>query len=241
MASRCASCRPSSLRAWITLSSPTTRTAAPCNSTGRWSRWAGTESRDPRASGVRWCPARGPRCSKRTATALRASRCWAPGPEERNERRLESGGSTRTGERRAAQARGSGGCDMRRGHLALLISAALSLPCGAPARAAESFAGQTIDIASSTAPGGGFDLYVRLLARHIGAHLGGHPTIVPQNRPGGGGLVLANYLYNAAPKDGTQIGMIPAYVLLEQRFKNPQAKFDPDKFVWVGNMNREVD
>jgi tripartite-type tricarboxylate transporter receptor subunit TctC len=130
---------------------------------------------------------------------------------------------------------------MRKSHLALLILAALLLPCGASARAAESFAGQTIDIASSTAPGGGFDLYVRLLARHIGAHIGGHPTIVPQNRPGGGGLVLANYLYNAAPKDGTQIGMIPAYVLLEQRFKNPQAKFDPDKFVWVGNMNREVD
>jgi tripartite-type tricarboxylate transporter receptor subunit TctC len=130
---------------------------------------------------------------------------------------------------------------MRRSHLASLTLVLLSLPLATPAKAAEPFAGQTIYFASSTAPGGGFDIYVRLMARHIGAHLGGNPTIVPQNRPGGGGLVLANYLYNAAPKDGTQVGMIPAYVLLEQRFKNPQAKFDPDKFVWIGNMNREVD
>jgi tripartite-type tricarboxylate transporter receptor subunit TctC len=109
------------------------------------------------------------------------------------------------------------------------------------ARAAEPYAGQTVFLASSTDAGGGFDVYVRLLARHIRAHIAGTPTVVVQNRPGGGGLILANYLYNAAPKDGTQLGMIPAYVLLEQRLKNPQAKFDPDKFVWVGNMNREVD
>jgi tripartite-type tricarboxylate transporter receptor subunit TctC len=110
----------------------------------------------------------------------------------------------------------------------------------APARAADPFAGQTVYFSSSTDPGGGFDLYVRLLSRHIGRHLPG-ATVVPQNRPGGGGLVLANFLYNAAAKDGTQVGLIPAYVLLEQRFKNPQAKFDPARFVWIGNMNQEVD
>lgn len=118
---------------------------------------------------------------------------------------------------------------------------ALSLSQAAFVAAAEPFAGQTVYLSSSTDPGGGFDLYVRLMARHIGPHFTGKPTIVAQNRPGGGGLVLANYLYNVAPKDGTQVGMIPAYVLLEERFKNPQAKFDPDKFIWVGNMNREVD
>jgi tripartite-type tricarboxylate transporter receptor subunit TctC len=126
-----------------------------------------------------------------------------------------------------------------------LLSAALSvafcLAFFAPAIAAEPFAGQTLYFSSSTDPGGGFDLYVRLMVRHIGAHFPGKPTIIAQNRPGGGGLVLANYLYNVAQKDGTQVGMIPAYVLLEERFKNPQAKFDPDKFIWVGNMNREVD
>jgi tripartite-type tricarboxylate transporter receptor subunit TctC len=136
----------------------------------------------------------------------------------------------------------AGGLDMQKIKLLpVAFAAALCLAPIAPAAAADPFAGQTIYFSSSTEAGGGFDLYVRLMARHIGAHLGGNPTIVPQNRPGGGGLVLANYLYNAAPKDGTQVGMIPAYVLLEQRFKNPQAKFDPDKFIWVGNMNREVD
>ena len=121
------------------------------------------------------------------------------------------------------------------------LAVALCLSQVTPVAAAEPFAGQTVYLSSSTDPGGGFDLYVRLMARHIGSHFGGKPTVVAQNRPGGGGLVLANYLYNVAPKDGTQVGMIPAYVLLEERFKNPQAKFDPNKFIWVGNMNREVD
>jgi tripartite-type tricarboxylate transporter receptor subunit TctC len=125
--------------------------------------------------------------------------------------------------------------------LPVALAASVCVVQAMPARAAEPFAGQTVYFSSSTDPGGGFDLYVRLMARHIGAHFAGKPTIVAQNRPGGGGLVLANYLYNVAPKDGTQVGMIPAYVLLEERFKNPQAKFDPDKFIWVGNMNREVD
>jgi len=122
---------------------------------------------------------------------------------------------------------------------AAVVAAALAGPVAASA--AEPFAGQTVYFSSSTDPGGGFDLYVRLLSRHIGRHFAGNPTIVPQNRPGGGGLVLANFLYNAAAKDGTQVGLIPAYVLLEERFKNPQAKFDPSKFIWIGNMNREVD
>lgn len=125
--------------------------------------------------------------------------------------------------------------------IGVTLAAVLVMAGLAPVRAAEPFAGQTVYFSSSTDPGGGFDLYVRLMARHIGSHFAGKPTVVAQNRPGGGGLVLANYLYNVAPKDGTQVGMIPAYVLLEERFKNPQAKFDPDKFIWVGNMNREVD
>ncbi|MGE5537286.1 MAG: Bug family tripartite tricarboxylate transporter substrate binding protein [Gemmatimonas sp.] len=128
---------------------------------------------------------------------------------------------------------------MRLATAAALVAAALAT-AGA-ASAAEPFAGQTIYFSSSTDPGGGFDVYVRLLARHIGRHIAGNPTVVPQNRPGGGGLVLANHLYNAAAKDGTQVGLIPAYVLLEERWNNPQAKFDPTKFVWIGNMNREVD
>jgi len=121
---------------------------------------------------------------------------------------------------------------------AAAIAAALTV--GTAAHAAEPFAGQTVYMSSSTDPGGGFDVYVRLLARHIGRHIAGNPTVVPQNRPGGGGLVLANYLYNAAPKDGTTIGLIPAYVLLEERFKNPQAKFDPTKLNWLGSGNNEV-
>lgn len=103
------------------------------------------------------------------------------------------------------------------------------------------FRGKTLAMSASSAPSGGFDIYVRLLARNFGQHVAGSPSVVAQNRPGGGGLVLANHLYNSAAKDGTQIALIPAYVLLEALFKNPQAKFDPSKFIWIGNMNQEVD
>lgn len=103
------------------------------------------------------------------------------------------------------------------------------------------FRGKTINMSSSSAPSGGFDIYVRLLARHFGAQIAGNPSVVAQNRPGGGGLVLANFLYNSAAKDGTQIALIPAYVLLDAIFNSPQAKFEPTKFIWIGNMNQEVD
>jgi tripartite-type tricarboxylate transporter receptor subunit TctC len=125
--------------------------------------------------------------------------------------------------------------------LSTALGAALCFAPLAPATAAEPFAGQTIYFSSPVEAGGGFDLFTRLLTRYIGMHFPGKPTIITQNRPGGGGLALANYLYNVAPKDGTEVGLIPAYVLLEARLKNPDAKFDPDKFLWVGNMNREVD
>jgi tripartite-type tricarboxylate transporter receptor subunit TctC len=120
--------------------------------------------------------------------------------------------------------------------------ASITAAASAPSHAAEElFRGKTITMSSSSAPSGGFDIYVRLLARHFGAHLAGSPSVVAQNRPGGGGLVLANYLYNSAPKDGTQIALIPAYVLLDAIFNSPQAKFEPTKFIWIGNMNQEVD
>jgi tripartite-type tricarboxylate transporter receptor subunit TctC len=89
--------------------------------------------------------------------------------------------------------------------------------------------------------GGGYDTYTRLLSRHMASHIPGNPTIVVQNVPAGGGMALANQVYNTAPKDGSYLGMIRGTVIQEQVYKNPQALFDGRKFVWIGNMNSDYD
>ena len=80
----------------------------------------------------------------------------------------------------------------------LLTGASVSSGTGA-----ELFAGRTITILSSGTPGGGYDAFARMLARHLGRHLPGSPAVVVRNVPGAGGLALANRLYNIEPKDGT--------------------------------------
>ena len=91
------------------------------------------------------------------------------------------------------------------------------------------------------AAGGGYDIYVRALGRHIAKHIPGNPTIVIQNVPAAGGMALANQLYNTAPKDGSYMGMVRGTVVQEQVYKNPQVQFDGRRFAWVGNMNSDHD
>ena len=72
--------------------------------------------------------------------------------------------------------------------------------------AADFYKGKSIALAISFPPGGGYDLYARILGRHMGKHIPGNPQIVPQNMPGAGGLRVAQFFYNAAPKDGLMFG-----------------------------------
>jgi len=114
----------------------------------------------------------------------------------------------------------------------------------APARAQTepvSFAGRQIKLMIGYSPTGyGYDTYSRLIARHLGKYLPGNPAIIPQNRPGAGSLNLANYLYYAAAKDGTEIAMIGRGVAMEPLIGATQTKFDARSFVWLGSMNNEV-
>src|SRR5712691_8478126 len=106
-----------------------------------------------------------------------------------------------------------------------------------------SFAGKQIKLLIGYSPSGyGYDTYGRLLARHLGRHLPGNPAVVPQNKPGAGSLNLANYLYNAAPKDGTEIAIVGRGVALDPLLNGNASKamFDAVKFVWLGSMNNEV-
>jgi tripartite-type tricarboxylate transporter receptor subunit TctC len=106
-------------------------------------------------------------------------------------------------------------------------------------RADDFFKGKAVNIVVGFGPGGGYDTYARLLARHYGRHIPGNPSIVPQNMPGGGSLVSANHLFNVAPKDGTHLAMFGAFTNLEPLFNNSAAKFDGTKFNWIGSMTSE--
>ena len=124
-----------------------------------------------------------------------------------------------------------------------VLLAALSGTANAQVSEPISFAGKQIKLMIGYSPTGyGYDTYGRLLARHLGKYLPGSPSVLPQNRPGAGSLNLANYLYNAAPKDGTEIAIIGRGVAMEPLIGGSasQGKFDSTKFAWLGSMNNEV-
>src|SRR3979490_326177 len=99
------------------------------------------------------------------------------------------------------------------------------------------FSGQKVTLAIATPPGGGYDLYGRLVGRFLGAYLPGNPTIVPQNMPGAGSLIAANWLYNVAPRDGTAIGIMPSATAFENLLGNTSARFDGRRFNWLVSLN----
>jgi tripartite-type tricarboxylate transporter receptor subunit TctC len=105
---------------------------------------------------------------------------------------------------------------------------------------AEFFKGKAIDLYVGVSVGGGYDLYARMLARHLGKHIPGNPTIVPKNMEGGGGMRLANWLYNAGPKDGTAFGAVARAMAFETLLGNKGAQYDGTKFNYIGSANDEV-
>ncbi|HUZ66212.1 MAG TPA: hypothetical protein VMU56_00980, partial [Beijerinckiaceae bacterium] len=115
--------------------------------------------------------------------------------------------------------------------------------CATAANAGDSnfYAGKTVRIVVSTAAGGGYDALARAVAAHLSAHIPGGPTIVVQDMPGAGGIVSMNYLYNAAPKDGTVIGALENNTPFEPLFGTKEVKFDATKFNWLGTPSSEVD
>jgi tripartite-type tricarboxylate transporter receptor subunit TctC len=105
---------------------------------------------------------------------------------------------------------------------------------------ADFYKGKTFIIVVGHEVGTGFDVYSRVLARHIGRHIPGHPNVVVQNMVGASGVTPANWLYNVAPKDGSVIMTFVHTAALEPIFGNGAARFDAAKFTWVGNMDEGV-
>ena len=103
---------------------------------------------------------------------------------------------------------------------------------------ADFYRGKTVQIVVGYGPGGGNDIYARLLARHLGRHLPGNPGTVVQNMPGAGSLVAANHLAHVAPKDGTAIGTFARNLPLASVLGgNPNIRFDARKLTWLGSAS----
>ncbi|MEE8515135.1 MAG: hypothetical protein V3T02_00715 [Alphaproteobacteria bacterium] len=105
---------------------------------------------------------------------------------------------------------------------------------------ADFYKGKRIKIIQSSAPGGGYDMYARTLARHLTKHIPGKPSILVQNMPGAGGLVAANFIYNVAPQDGSVIGGLQRNSPLAQIMGHSGPKFLSEKFQWLGSVTNEA-
>jgi tripartite-type tricarboxylate transporter receptor subunit TctC len=105
---------------------------------------------------------------------------------------------------------------------------------------AEFYRGKTVELYIAYSAGGGYDLYARMVARHLGRHIPGNPQVVPKNMEGAGGLRLANWLYQAAPRDGTVIGATSRNIAFEPLIGNKGAQYDSNQFTWLGSANDEV-
>jgi tripartite-type tricarboxylate transporter receptor subunit TctC len=97
------------------------------------------------------------------------------------------------------------------------------------------YQGKTIKLVIGSTAGGGYDLWARLAARYLGKHIPGNPEIVPQNMPGAGGAVAANYVYGVAKPDGLTLGAFNPALYFDQLVGRPEAKFDWSKFSWIGS------
>lgn len=100
----------------------------------------------------------------------------------------------------------------------------------------EFYRGKTIDFIIGYSPGGAYDLYARLAARHLPRFIPGNPNIVPRNMPGGGSRAAANYIYNVAPKDGTVLGTADQGLSLYQAMGDESLGLDVSNFNYIGNL-----
>jgi tripartite-type tricarboxylate transporter receptor subunit TctC len=122
--------------------------------------------------------------------------------------------------------------------LCIILATTTAMAAATAARAADFYAGKTIDLVVSNAPGGGFDIYARTIARHMSRHIPGQPVIVVKNMPGAGHIRAANYVFTQAPKDGTTIAtFIPIFVMAQVLERSRSIQFNSAQFNWLGSTS----
>jgi tripartite-type tricarboxylate transporter receptor subunit TctC len=110
---------------------------------------------------------------------------------------------------------------------------------GQPAEAQSFFEGKTVRVIVGLAPGGGFDTYARVIARHMGKHVPGNPTFIVENMAGAGSLIAANHVYKVTKPDGLTIGKFNGSLMLGQVLGQPGVEFDARKFEFIGAAVKE--
>jgi tripartite-type tricarboxylate transporter receptor subunit TctC len=123
------------------------------------------------------------------------------------------------------------------------ITVVVALLASAPAHAdsvEDFYKGKSISLVIGYSVGGGYDLYGRLVARHLGKYIPGKPTIVPQNMTGAGSFRAASFLYAAAPKDGTVLGTFGRTIATMPLLGTVSAPLDATKLTWLGSVTNEV-
>jgi tripartite-type tricarboxylate transporter receptor subunit TctC len=129
---------------------------------------------------------------------------------------------------------------MNAGAAALVSALCLAaVPASGQEHLAAFYRGKQLRMIVGSAVGGGYDLFARIVARHIGNHIPGRPSVIVQNQPAAGGVVMANQLYGQGPKDGTVIG-VPINGLPTAPLLQSGTQFDPVRLNWIGSTNREA-
>lgn len=127
---------------------------------------------------------------------------------------------------------------MRRPLSGMMLAFAGFFAVAAPASAEPNFyTGKVVTFLCGYGVGGGYDLYARLLARHLAAHIPGAPSVIVQNMPGAAGVLAANNVYNVAPKDGTVIAAVNPSLLLYQLLGGKSARYETAKLQWIGSLD----
>ena len=124
------------------------------------------------------------------------------------------------------------------------MAAAAAVLMGAAQAAAQNpadfYKGSNVTILVGSGAGGGYDLYARVLARHLGRHIPGEPHIVVQNMPGADGITALNHIYAIAPRDGSMLSATYNTLPLDPLFGGPASRFDPFKLSWIGSIDKQI-
>jgi tripartite-type tricarboxylate transporter receptor subunit TctC len=124
---------------------------------------------------------------------------------------------------------------VKAGLLLGLLSAAVFFPVAARASNHEYYRGKTVRIIVGLSAGGGFDVYARTMARHMGKHIPGNPTFVVENMPGAGSMISANHVYKVAKPDGLTLGHFVGSLFMQQLLGRPGAEFEATKYEFIGS------
>jgi tripartite-type tricarboxylate transporter receptor subunit TctC len=124
--------------------------------------------------------------------------------------------------------------------LAALSLVILAMPAARADGLADFYKGKTVSLVVGSSTGGGYDTMTRAIARFIGKHIPGNPTVVVRNMPGAGGITAMNYIYNTAERDGTVLALVQNNTPLEPLFGTKQARYDATRLNWLGTPSFEV-